>query len=314
MVTNVVKTLKFPGSDDQYQINAVRLDGHTYDEIQEQIDTLSSFDALRYMGTIAAGETAPGGFTVAANKGDVYKVISNGYVMGAKVEVGDMLICNADNTPEADADNYTAIAANWDIIQSNVDVDAILAHTHTGTVTFTKTAKTLDHTVTPTESNLTATFEDGSATVTGDHSHTASGSVTITPAGAVASHKHNVIVSASTETHTSVSEVTSKYIVEDSVKAPYDGILIIGTTTNNATYVTDVSFSESEVAPSFIGTQITSNVDVTVNDFTGNFTGNATGTVKPSLSKVVTGVTVDNHSIETVDAGTVKTGNGTQDE
>lgn len=184
--TKVVKTLRFPGDEStQYQVNAVALDGHSYSEIDQRFNSLESFDALRYMGTVAAGETAPGGFTVAANKGDVYKVTSSGYVMGAKVEIGDMLICNADNTAAADATNYTTIAANWDIVQANVDVEAILAHTHVGEVTFVKSNKTLEHVITPTKKTITAEFVSGAATVTGDHGHTASGSVTITPGGTI---------------------------------------------------------------------------------------------------------------------------------
>ena len=63
----------------------------------------------------------------------------------------------------------------------------------------------------------------------------------------------------------------------------------------------------------FTGTAVTNHaVDVTVNNFTGNFSGSATGTVTPSVSKVLTGITIDNHSIDTVDSATVTTGNGTQ--
>ena len=185
--TKVVKTLRFPGNTaNQYQINAVRLDGHTYNEIDDRFKTIEQFDALRYMGTIAGSTTAPGGLTVAANKGDVYKVTTKGYVMGAKVEVGDMLICNTDETEAATSSNYTTVAANWDIIQSNVDVDALLDHHHTGNVTFSKSNKTVTHTVTPTKTTITGSFSGGSASVNGEHAHTASGSFDYTPGGSVA--------------------------------------------------------------------------------------------------------------------------------
>ena len=176
----VVKQLIFPGDESPYVINAHALEGSRLSDImdeitrvEEKIDTVSSFDALRYMGTLAAGATLP-----KASKGDVYKVTSKGTIAGAKVEVGDMLICNTDDTAEN-------TVANWDIIQGNVDVESILAHTHTGTVSLTKTAKTLTHTPTLSKANISGSFTGGSASVKGDHGHTASGSVTLTPGGTV---------------------------------------------------------------------------------------------------------------------------------
>ena len=172
--TKIVKTLRFPGDTaNQYNINAVALDGMTKQDIEDRFSTLESFDALRYQGALAAGATLP-----KAEKGDVYKVTSKGTIAGAKVEVGDMLICNTDGTP-------ANTPANWDIIQGNIDVDAILAHHHTGNVTFSSSTKTLTHSVTPTEADLTATFSKGSATVTGNHGHTASGSFDYTPGGSI---------------------------------------------------------------------------------------------------------------------------------
>lgn len=202
MAENIVKVFKFPGSDVGYTVNATHLDGEAGSSIRSRITTLEAdvaalenFDALRYMGTVAASTTSPGGLTPAANKGDVYKVTSKGYVMGAKVEVGDMLICNKDGTAAATSTNYATVATNWDIIQVNVDVEAILAHTHD--ITLNKSNKTVTHTVTPTTKNITASFTNGAATVTGNHGHTGSieiddatagGTVNntdITPAGTV---------------------------------------------------------------------------------------------------------------------------------
>lgn len=84
---------------------------------------LATADALTYKGTIS-GSTASasyGGLTVAANKGDVYKVTVAGKVDGVAVEVGDMIICNTDNTAAATSSNYATIAAKWDFIQTNLD-------------------------------------------------------------------------------------------------------------------------------------------------------------------------------------------------
>lgn len=80
-------------------------------------------DAMVYKGTIAGGSTeeAYGALTPAANKGWTYKVTTAGKIDGVKVEIGDMLICNTDNTASATANNYFTIASNWDFIQGNQD-------------------------------------------------------------------------------------------------------------------------------------------------------------------------------------------------
>lgn len=77
---------------------------------------ISVADALVYKGTVAGTATSPGASLPAANKGDVYKVSTSGYVAGVKVEVGDMFICNTDNTASGTA------STNWDVIQTNVDM------------------------------------------------------------------------------------------------------------------------------------------------------------------------------------------------
>lgn len=86
---------------------------------------LNDVDAMRYAGTIAGAATSSsnkyGALTAAANKGDVYKVTTAGYVNGVKVEVGDMLICNTDSTAAATSSNYTTIASKWDVVQGNLD-------------------------------------------------------------------------------------------------------------------------------------------------------------------------------------------------
>lgn len=79
-------------------------------------------DAMVYKGTIAGGSTeAYGALTPASNKGWTYKVTTAGKIDGVKVEIGDMLICNTDNTASATANNYSTIAENWDFIQGNQD-------------------------------------------------------------------------------------------------------------------------------------------------------------------------------------------------
>ena len=78
-----------------------------------------------YKGTLSgANITASntyGSLTPAADKGYTYKVSTGGYINGVKVEIGDMLICNTDNTVAATSSNYSTIKNNWDFIQANLD-------------------------------------------------------------------------------------------------------------------------------------------------------------------------------------------------
>ena len=85
-------------------------------------DAFSGADALVYKGALAGGDTGDyGALTPAATKGDVYKVSAVGKIDGVAVEVGDMLICNSDDTAAATAENYSTIAGKWDVIQVNID-------------------------------------------------------------------------------------------------------------------------------------------------------------------------------------------------
>ena len=256
--TKVVKTLRFPGDDaNQYQINAVALEGLTKKEIEDRFDLIESFDALRYMGTVTAGATAPGAFTPKADKGDTYKVIGSGYVNGVKVENGDMLICNTDNTSAADTSSYIALAEKWDIIQVNIDEEALLDHYHTGTVDLQKTEKTLTHTVDYTKETITAEFKNGTASVTGDHEHTASGSVKITPAGTI-----------------SVEPIT-----------PAGSIAVDSVTTDGTVEESTTQFMTSATA----ATTIADHKGTT----DGASGGTASGTITSTVENVVTGVSVE---------------------
>lgn len=81
---------------------------------------VATADAMVYKGVRDASAT--GGGLPAANKGDTYKISVAGTFNNTKtVEVGDMIICNTDNTA---AVAYASIVAgtwtNWDIIQTNL--------------------------------------------------------------------------------------------------------------------------------------------------------------------------------------------------
>lgn len=85
-------------------------------------DGIATNDAMVYKSTIDGGSTgAYGALTPAASKGWTYKVSAAGKINGVAVEVGDILICNADSTTAATSSNYSTIAANWDYIQANID-------------------------------------------------------------------------------------------------------------------------------------------------------------------------------------------------
>lgn len=91
--------------------------------VHAEIDAkMGESDAMVYKGTLDGGSTDTyGALTPAANKGWTYKVTTAGKIDGVKVEIGDMLICNTDNTVSATANNYSTIAENWDFIQGNQD-------------------------------------------------------------------------------------------------------------------------------------------------------------------------------------------------
>ena len=83
---------------------------------------IATADAMIYKGTVAGGSTgAYGALTPVADKGWTYKVTTAGKIDGKAVEIGDMLICNTDGTAAATSSNYSTIAANWDVIQVNID-------------------------------------------------------------------------------------------------------------------------------------------------------------------------------------------------
>lgn len=286
--TKVVKTLRFPGDTaTQYQVNAVRLEGHTWNEIDQRFNSIESFDALRYMGALTAGSTLP-----SANKGDVYKITTAGTIAGAKVEIGDMLICNTDNTA-------ANTPANWDIIQANIDMDALLAHTHSGNVSLSKSDKTLEHTIVPTTANITATFDNGAATVTGTHKHTASGSVSVTPGGTISD--------------TSVTPAGTVTLTSPTTAATNDVVLTpSGTVANSTTsYVTSVTVENHE-AHTHTGTTnnntaqtITGTVTVKTGTGTANYTPAGTvGNSDVAVTEVTPGSTaISAHKVTESTAG-----------
>lgn len=91
--------------------------------VNNEIDyKMSLADAMIYKGALAGGSSGSyGALTPAAEKGWTYKVSVAGKIDGQDVRVGDMLICNTDNTAAATASNYTTIWENWDYYPANED-------------------------------------------------------------------------------------------------------------------------------------------------------------------------------------------------
>lgn len=83
-------------------------------KLQNALDDLA--DGMVYLGAIAGGAVgAYGALTPEADKGHTYKVNATGQINGVNVVTGDLIICNTDDTPAATTENYTTIAANWDV-------------------------------------------------------------------------------------------------------------------------------------------------------------------------------------------------------
>lgn len=82
------------------------------------VNHLAASDAMVFKGGLncASNPNYPAG-----NAGDTYRVTLAGRVGGASgpvVEVGDVLICSADNSASGD---HAAVGNNWVIVQTNID-------------------------------------------------------------------------------------------------------------------------------------------------------------------------------------------------
>lgn len=88
----------------------------------EILSKIAELDAVIYKGTVAGGSTGDyGSLTPAADKGAYYVVSTAGKIDGVAVEIGDVLICNTDNTAAATSSTYSTIKNKWDWIQANRD-------------------------------------------------------------------------------------------------------------------------------------------------------------------------------------------------
>ena len=141
--TKIVKTLRFPNDQNDYNINAVKLNGEDKISILKnsaltgtptaptasvgtnttQVATtafvnteinnkLAANDAMIFKGTIGTGGTVTS-LPASHNAGWTYKVIEAGTYANFKCEIGDMIICTVDGT--------SANNSHWTVVQTNVD-------------------------------------------------------------------------------------------------------------------------------------------------------------------------------------------------
>lgn len=141
--TKIVKTLRFPNDQTDYNINAVKLNGEDKSSILNnsaltgtptaptasvgtnttQVATtafvnteinnkLAANDAMIFKGTIGTGGTVTA-LPASHNAGWTYKVIEAGTYANFKCEIGDMIICTVDGT--------SANNSHWTVVQTNVD-------------------------------------------------------------------------------------------------------------------------------------------------------------------------------------------------
>ena len=242
-------------------------------------------DALVYKGTIAGGSTGSyGALTAAANKGYLYKVSAAGKIDGVQVEVGDMIICNADNTAAATSSNYTTIAASWDFIQTNIEgyvlgpSSSVDAHVATFNGTTGNTIQDSGYTI-ATSVPSGAVFTDTKVTSSGNHytPSTASGSdKSASATGATAEWGIDVVKGVTLNTdgkgHVTGISVTSGKIPSN----PNTDTKVKATAkTDNVNYKILATASASPTSGN--ATEAVYDADITLNPSTNTIAANSSG-------------------------------------
>ena len=80
---------------------------------------IATANALVFKGTLSGDASTT--YTPAADCGWTYMVAAEGLINGEPVEIGDLLICTADDTAAATSSNVATIKTKWVIIQNNID-------------------------------------------------------------------------------------------------------------------------------------------------------------------------------------------------
>ena len=134
-----------------------KLSFHYNDELLKEFDGSSAVDfdfseifkdlnSVKYKGTIDFTSTDKTKYTPAGNSGDMYFIstdpasLTGCTINGVNVFNGDIIICNTDDTIQADADNQSSIINNWNIIKSNnINEDNLVHLTGNETISGDKT-------------------------------------------------------------------------------------------------------------------------------------------------------------------------------
>lgn len=183
---------------------------------------IATSDAMTYKGALNKsnqyGETGSY-ISPAANKGDTYKIATAGAYGNNYVEVGDMVICNTDDTPSYTPTSSSAVGnidTYWDIIQRNLD-GAVIG---------------------PTSSveNHVATFASGTGKTIKDSGYTIAKSV---PSDAVFTDTDTKVTSVGNHYTPSTSDNTTKSVTSGALTV--DSYVITGVTIDAAGHVTGVT-------------------------------------------------------------------------
>ena len=225
-------------------------------------------DALIYAGTLEGGSTgAYGALTPAANQGAYYKVSKAGKIDGITVEVGDVLICNTDNTPAATSSNYSTVVNNWDMIQVNVGPLGALA---------VKDSASGSYTV-PTV-----------PTVTGSTTITPSGTVKLTSPTSAGTDDVTISISGSTGENTATTVTPTITSTQTSTGANFTPSGDISSSTQVVTTISALSKTTSYLGAS--STQGTKSTATAVTGITTTAASAITGIGTPTTASFVTGI------------------------
>jgi len=191
-------------------------------------------DALVYKGTVPVdglGTDMP-----ASRRGWTYKVKTDGYITGVKVNIGDMIICN-QNTPGLESSTAVSSSTYFDFIQSNLDPTSYSVKGHKHSVTITNnTSDAGAHTPTGTISTTV-----GVNTITSKGNNKPQGTISGTYSTTSTQHSHSFTGTAATLTTTYMkagsntnAASTSSITIPSHTYTPAGSIELGYTTTNVA--------------------------------------------------------------------------------
>lgn len=122
MANNIIKQIKLPNGT-VYDIDALYLDGHSYEDIVALID-----GSVQYLGLVSAVT----GLSATASKGDFYRAAVDFDIAHA----GDLIIALVDN-PIQDITEDISVEAGWGVVHGGeFDMDHVHNMNHDHDFTF----------------------------------------------------------------------------------------------------------------------------------------------------------------------------------